>query len=365
MLHILQLPGTLSRSNGRMTVIMNIYREIIKKDIQFDFLVTEVAENDYSEEIRKLGGKIFSLPSGKDTLFTVRRKMREVLSNSSYRYDVIHYHAISSWGIAIDIPYRKKIKVITHSHATKLSDTLLKSLRNRLFSLNIFFNSNQFVACSPEAGDKLFMGRSFTYLPNAINIENFLFDEEKRKTYRKMLSIKSNQLVIGNVGRIAKQKNQLFLLKILVYLLERGIDTKLVIVGDGNLKKNLQHEINSAQLQNNVVLAGAVKNPGDYYSAMDVFLLPSLFEGLPMVGVEAQANGLPSIFSSQTSQCVNMFNASFVDLKEKNVRQWFEAILSHWEGGRDESAIKHIKKQKFDIYSGVSEWTRLYEILIQ
>lgn len=361
MLHILQLPGTLSRSNGRMTVIMNIYREIIKKDIQFDFLVTEVEENDYSEEIQELGGRIFSLPSGKDNLLAVRKKMREVLSNLSYQYDIVHYHAISSWGFAIDIPYRKKIKVITHSHATQLSDTIPKSFRNRIFTLNIFLYSNQFIACSDEAGKKLFIRSKFIYLPNAINPTSFLYDQDKRVSYRRMLKIKDNELLIGSVGRLAKQKNQQFLIKILDYLIKKGIPAKLLIIGDGADMKKLISITSQFELTDNVSFIGSVPNPSDYYSAMDVFALPSLFEGLPMVGVEAQANGLPTVFSSAISKQVNVYNAIFIGIKEKNIKTWGEAIIYHWQQGRDRLALDHIRSNGFDSTFNVQRWVKIYD----
>ncbi|KAA8366080.1 glycosyltransferase [Leuconostoc mesenteroides] len=361
MLHILQLPGTLSRSNGRMTVIMNIYREIIKKDIQFDFLVTEVAENDYSEEIRELGGKIFSLPSGKDTLFAVRRKMREVLSNSSYRYDVIHYHAISSWGFAIDIPYREKINVITHSHATQLSDTIPKSLRNRIFTLNIFLYSNQFIACSNEAGGKLFIRSKFIYLPNAINPKPFLYNQKKRVSYRKMLKIEDDELLIGSVGRLAKQKNQQFLIKILDYLIKKGIPAKLLIIGDGIDRKKLIDRASQFNLTDYVRLIGSVRNPSDYYSAMDIFALPSLFEGLPMVGIESQANGLPAVFSSTISKQVNIYNASFIGIEEEDIKKWGETIISSYRQGRDKLALNHIRNSGFDSTFNVQRWIKIYD----
>lgn len=364
MLHILQLPGTLSRSNGRMTVIMNIYREIIKNGIQFDFLVTENNEDDYSDEIKQLGGKIFSLPRGQDTLTGVRKKMKQVLSNLPYRYDIVHYHAISSWGFAIDIPYRKKIKVITHSHATKLSDTPLKSLRNRLFTLNIFLYSNKFIACSEEAGKRLFFNKKFVYLPNAINPVPFLYNQSKRIKYREILNVRDDELLIGNVGRLAKQKNQQFLIRILEYLINKGIPAKLLIIGDGKYKNKIVNDALNFKLMDNVNLIGSVSNPGDYYSAMDVFALPSAFEGLPMVGIESQANGLPAVFSSAISRQVDVQNSMFVGIEERDIKTWGEAIINCWQSGRDSMALEHIQNNGFDSTLSVQKWTEIYDNLV-
>lgn len=360
MLHILQLPGTLSRSNGRMTVVMNAYRELVKHDIQFDFLVTSVTKNDYTEEIKSLGGKIFTISKDEDTLRAVRQKMKHVVNQSKYRYDAVHYHAISSWGFALDIPYRENIRVITHSHATRLSDTWFKSVRNRIFTLNIFLYSDQFIACSNEAGKKLFMGRNFVYLPNAINPTQFFYSENNRKKYRNIMQIKNNELVIGNVGRLAKQKNQQFLIKVLNYLVKLGIPAKLLIVGDGINKQNIVNRASELGLINNIILVGAVNNPSEYYSAMDVFALPSVFEGLPMVGVEAQANGLPAIFSSSISRQINVYDAQFVDIKEKDIETWAKKIIILWKQGRDKTAPQHIENSHFNISTVFNDWKHLY-----
>lgn len=359
MIRILQLPGNLSKSNGRMTVLMNIYKKLDRSEVQFDFLATLTTEENYIEEIKLLGGAVFFITDSENSFKNVRQKMREVLSNK--HYDVVHYHAISEWGAAIDIPKRKKIKVITHSHATKLSDSILKSIRNRLFSLNIFFCSDRFAACSIQAGKKLFLGKKFTYVPNVVNLSKYIFNNKKRKTYRKLLKIDDNTLVIGNTGRLAKQKNQKYMLRILKKLLQEGIDAKLIIVGGGPLSNDLYNESKNLGLINRTLLVGEVNNSNDYYSAMDVFLLPSLYEGLPMAGVEAQANGLPSIFSNTTSSQVNVFNAKFIETNNNGLQKWANQVVNFWKLGRDNCSNYHIRVSGFDANYGVSNWVKLYK----
>lgn len=358
MLNVLQLPGNLSKSNGRMTVLMNVYRQIDKKKIQFDFLATLTSEENYIDEILSLGGRVFFLEDKEISIRNVRKKMERVLSENNY--SIVHYHAISEWGVSIDIPYRKKIEVISHSHATKLSDSFLKSVRNRIYTFNSFLFSTQFAACSTEAGKKLFLGHKFYYAPNVVNTTKYRFNSNKRQRYRAEWKITGDTLVLGNIGRLAKQKNQNFLLDVLQKILEKGIKAKLVIIGDGPQRGTLIKKINELGLNKDAVLVGEVSNPNDYYSAMDVFLLPSLFEGLPMVGIEAQANGLPAIFSDTTSREVNMFDAEFLSIHKKNVETWANKAVDLWKIGRDATAEDHIKDKSFDILTGTKRWTELY-----
>lgn len=359
MVRILQLPGNLNRSNGRMTVIMNIYKQLQKLGFQFDFLATLTSEDNYIEEIIKLGGHVFYLNEDQVTLVNVRKRMKTILSET--KYDIVHYHAISEWGITIDIPHKRGIKVITHSHATEFSDSLFKSIRNRIFSLNIFSNSDMFAACSQEAGRHFFGRHSFIYLPNAIDTSAFIFQEDKRILLRNQLGILPEQLVIGNVGRLSKQKNQFFLLKVLNFMIKQGVDAKLLVIGDGPLKAELKKEIEKLKLESSVLLPGFVTSPADYYSVMDVFALPSLFEGLPMVGVEAQSNGLPAIFSDKVSQTVNLYNANFLKINEESTALWAEKFMLFWKKGRDNCAPEHVMQKKFDSNTGSLIWKKLYD----
>lgn len=358
MIKVLQLPGSLNKSDGRMTVLMNIYRQLDREKIQFDFLARLTSEENYIDEILSLGGRVFFLEDKDISIKNVRNSMKRVLSENNY--DIVHYHAISEWGISIDIPYRKKIKVITHSHATKLSDSFFKSLRNRIYSLNAFLFSTQFAACSTEAGEKLFLGHKFYYAPNVVNITKYKFNSSKRIKYRSEWGVTDNTLVLGNIGRLAKQKNQIFLLSVLQKVLAEGIEAKLVIIGDGTQKEVLSKKINDLGLEKDVVLVGEVSNPSDYYSAMDVFLLPSLFEGLPMVGIEAQANGLPAIFSDTTSKEVNMFDAEFMSIRQNDFEKWADQAIALWKKGRDTKSEEHIKDKNFDIVTGTERWSELY-----
>lgn len=359
MIRILQLPGNLSKSNGRMTAIMNTYRKIDRSMIQFDFLATLTNDDNYIEEIKLLGGTVRTIKEKNSTFIEVRKVMKEILDLG--KYDLVHYHAISEWGMALDVVKKRNIKLITHSHATQLSDNFLKSIRNRIFSMNIFIFSDGFAACSLEAGEKLFLMRKFTFLPNVIDSNKYKFNEEKRQKNRQILGIPSQELVLGNVGRLAKQKNQAYLLLILKELLSRGIQSKLLIVGDGVLKSEIQQKIDDLDLKNHVILTGEVSHPMDYYSAMDVFLLPSLYEGLPMAGIEAQANGLPTIFSDSTSRQANMYNASFLKTNETSVKQWVEEICKKWRvEKRDTNAAYHIDHQGFSADKGAQKWVQLY-----
>ena len=135
MKRVLQLTDSIEKRNGRMSVVMNIYRKIDRSRIQFDFLVTDYGYDNYYDEIIKLGGNVYFLPANKQSLKEIKKIFIKVINLQ--KYDYIHYHAVSKWGECIDYAKRQNIKVIVHSHATKMSDSFIKSIRNRIFSLNV------------------------------------------------------------------------------------------------------------------------------------------------------------------------------------------------------------------------------------
>ena len=338
MIRVLQLPDSTEKRNGRMSVIMNVYRKIDRSKIQFDFACTDYGFENYQDEIRKMGGKVYMLPK-KDLSFS---KIKKLITNllASGQYSYLHYHALSKWGCALSIAHKAGVKIIVHSHATKMSDTVLKSIRNRVFSLPLFLYADKKAAVSLEAGEKLFLGTEFEYIPNMIDYKSFVFDPLSRDRIRNLYNIDPETVLVGCVGRISKQKNQKYAIEVLNRLVRDSTKRiKLMIVGDAEEKdrttlNNLYSLIKMYRLNKNVIFTGMVDNIADYYSAFDLFWLPSLYEGMPTAGVEAEANGLNLIVSNTVSRDLNVTgNIKFLPIKEKNISSWecmsLENLRSH------------------------------------
>lgn len=362
MKRILQLTDSIEKRNGRMSVVMNIYRKIDRNRIQFDFLVTDYGCDNYYDEIIKLGGNVYFLPVNKQSLREIKNMFMKV--TSSQKYDYIHYHAVSRWGECINYAKKQNVKVIVHSHATRMSDSFIKSIRNRIFSLNVLNCSDKRVAISPEAGKELFLWRNFEYIPNMVSYSKFAYSTYDRKLFRQKYNINNDEKVIGMVGRISKQKNQLFALKVLNMLLKSKLKVKLMIIGDNDIKEkkyyeNIKEYIYSNHLDTQIIFTGLVDNPEKYYSMFDVFWLPSLYEGMPTVGIEAQANGLPIIVSNTVTK--SMMISNNIKYLTINKKKWFDFTKKALKEYRNLDAIQEIRKSPFNEMSVVNRWMKLYE----
>ncbi len=363
MKRVLQLTDTIEKRNGRMSVVMNVYRRINRKKLQFDFLVTDYGHENYYDEITKLGGHVYFLPSKELSLKEIKNMFLKVISLRKYEY--VHYHALSKWGECISYAKDHNIKVIVHSHATRLSDSFTKSLRNRLFSLNIFTCANERVAVSPEAGEKLFLWQKFEYIPNMIEYSNFTYNSRERNLLRQKYNVKNDENLIGIVGRIAKQKNQIFALKVLNQLVQQKPNVKLMIVGDYDSKEEPYYQavkdyIDRNHLNKHVIFTGLVNDLRKYYSAFDLLWLPSLYEGMPTVGIEAQANGLPILASDSITKSMRIINnVAYLATKNKE-GLWSKVTKQLLAKHRDMNAIIKINQSLFNENIIVGKWEKLY-----
>lgn len=302
-LRILHIVQGMNRG-GIETMLMNYYRNIDRSKIQFDFLMTEETVCDYESEIIELGGKIYRLPR-----ISIINPIKYLVSINSFfkshkEYVIIHSHmnAISTFPLLIGrlngIPIR-----IAHSHISTSSHGIKGLLKNTLrYSLRLFTTIN--FACGNDAGRYLF-GNTFNqnetnYLVNnAIDTEKYKFNQSVRNNIRSKLNISDNTIVIGHVGRLTKQKNHNFIIDIFKSFHERNKDSILLIIGNGELKDQIEDKIKKLGIEKNVIFTGVIPNVNEHLQAMDIFLFPSLYEGLSLSLIEAQASGL-ICFTSDT-----------------------------------------------------------------
>lgn len=358
MIRVLQLPGAIERRNGKMSVIMNIYRKIDRSKVQFDFACTDFGFDNYLEEIHQLGGKVFFLQ--KETIHNINKLVKSLLSTGNYAF--LQYHAISKWGCSLPIAHKYNVKTIVQSHSAGLSDTLIKSIRNRIFSLNIIKDADYRIAISRKAGKKLFMWQDFMVVPNMINYSRFQFNDKARKRIRKELGIKSGECLIGCVGRIVKVKNQEYSLKLLRQL---PTNYKIVFVGSGAFKgkrfNHLNKIISDYRLKDRVIFTGEVKNVSDYYSAFDIFWLPSLYEGLPTVVLEALSNGLYCILSDRITKEIGISRyIKFLPITARGENAWIKET-ENCGFKRNDYPLKNIDNSIFNTNSVINEWIKIYQ----
>lgn len=338
---------------------MNVYRKIDRSKIQFDFACTDYGFDNYLEEITQLGGNVFFVK--KETLQNIRQLVSSLLATGKYSY--LQYHAISKWGCSLSVAHKYNVKTIVESHSAGLSDTLIKSIRNRIFSLNIIKDSDYRVAISQKAGNKLFMYQKYTVIPNMVDYPKFKFNQDVRKKIRQQLKIKPDEYLIGCVGRIAKEKNQEFSLKVLKHLSPKY---KIAFVGSealgGERIRRLKKIVSDYGIKDRVIFTGEVKNVSDYYSAFDVFWLPSLFEGLPTVVLEALSNGLLCIISDKITREIGISNyVKFLPITPGAEKQWIDET-ENYSFKRNNKPLTDINHSIFNISDVINNWMKIYDV---
>lgn len=315
-IRILHVLGSLDRG-GAETMIMNIYRNIDRSKIQFDFIVHTNEKCDYNDEILEYGGKIFNIPryTGKNH-FKYKRAWIEFF-NSYPQYKVIHGHMRSTASIYLRIAKKYGLVTIAHSHSTASRGNVLEKIVKKIMQFPIRYRADYLFACSNEAGKWLFGRNSikkdnYKVIKNAIDIEKYTFNEVKRSEIRKKLNIQ-NKFVVGHVGSFTYPKNHKFLIDVFYEIQKQEKDSVLLLIGDGVLRPQIEEQIKKFGINNKVIMTGVVSNVNDYMQAMDVFVFPSIFEGLGMAVIEAQAAGLQCIVSE------NIPKEAYITEKIKNI----------------------------------------------
>lgn len=326
-LKVLYVIPTLELADGVTSYALNYYRNFEKIDV--DFIITASEEkNQYYNEIIKNGSSVFFIKSNDiKHIFKSIRNIKNFFKKNKGTYDIVHCH-VANTGLFY-LYYAKKYDIknrIIHSHATISADSMIHKVRNDLILPLTLKNSNINYACSQLAGEAMFKNKKFKVINNAIDINRFRYNENYRKKWRDIYSIADDEIVIGNVGRLCNQKNQLFLMDVFKKINESNKKFRLFIVGNGDLKEKIVQKIKKLDLGSYINLIESVDYINELYSMFDIFVLPSLYEGLPVVGVEAQANGLPCVFSNKiTSELKINNNVNFANIH--NVEDFFNTVI--------------------------------------
>jgi glycosyltransferase involved in cell wall biosynthesis len=358
MIRILQIIPSLKVESGITNVVLNWHRNIDKSKVQFDYLYFTESTVNYEKEIENLGGKCYKLPYPsfiKPWVF-----IKAVKKFFRYnKYNTIHSHVIHLSFFFYPFAKFYGVKnIIHHSHNIKWSDKFLNGLRNRFlfFWARIFITKK--LACSDLAGKFLFK-KHYKIINNGIDTEKFKFNEEIRSKIREELNIK-DKFVIGHIGRFSHEKNHEFIIDIFNELYKQDKNSILLLVGDGQLKKEIEQKVYNLELGKNVIFTGNKKNVNDYYQSMDVFILPSFQEAFPVVGVEAQTSGLPCFFSNCMTTDIVICNSKQLSL-DLSAKQWADEI-SKYKNFIRKDVSKIIRSKGFDISWCVKQIYSFYEI---
>lgn len=357
-IRVLQCVSNMDRA-GIETMLMNFYRNIDRNKIQFDFLVNKSKPGDYDEEIKKMGGNIYVSPGLSPFNWFKYQKFLKNLFNEHKEYKIIHCQNEAMGLPALIAAKKRGIPVrISHSHNTTTRFDIKWPVKI-LYKKLIKKYATDYVACSQAAGT-YFFNEDVKVINNAIDSDKFVFDNEIRKNIRNELKV-NNKLVLGHVGRFEPQKNHEFLIKIFKDYTLLNENAILLLVGEGTLQKKIKEEVEALGLSNKVIFTGSVPNVNDYYQAMDLFLLPSFHEGLPVVGIEAQASGLKCLLSDKITKEVDICkNSTFIGIER--TADWIKEIDKNKEYER-KNMKKYLVNNNYDIKAASDALTEYYSKL--
>ncbi len=348
-IRILHVFGSLN-TGGAQSRTMDIYRSIDRRKVQFDFAINTEAKNFFSEEVISLGGRIFNFPrfTGKN-YFTYKEAWRSFFKEHT-EYKIVHGHQTSTGFIYLNEAKKSGVKVRVAHARNSNKDSLVKKYTTRLaryYATDLFAVSK--LAGISEFGNNLVSDGTVKVIPNAINAENYKFDECVRNEVRKKLQL-NNEFAVVHIGRFHAQKNHVFLLDVFKELLKSIPNAKLFLVGDGELRKDIEAKVADLNIVDSVKILGIRSDVPELLQGMDLMLFPSFFEGLPGVVLEAQAAGLPCIISDTITDEVLITNDIYSLNLSSGIKAWSDKILN-MKSVEDRKELNTLVNKRFGIHS--------------
>lgn len=323
---ILCIVGSMN-AGGAETFLMKIYRNIDRTKYQMDFCVAITEPGVYDEEIRSLGGRIlYTVPKSKGFIKSFMR-IREIVADNKYNYVMrVSQHSLSGLELIAAKLGGAKTTIFRSSNTQTGGSRINKILHKVCIPITKYIPEIK-IAPSTEAAEFMFgkgsvLNKSAKIIPNGLDVEQYKFNLENRIKHRREFGIEENTLVFGHIGRFSMQKNHKFLIEIFAKIHEINPQSVLLLVGKGELESNVRKDVEQLGLTNKVIFAGVRKDVTELLSAMDIFLFPSFFEGMPNTVIEAQTSGLPCLISDTITKEVAITDlVNFLELDE-NPEQW-------------------------------------------
>ena len=348
---------------GVESVVMNYYRHIDRTKIQFDFICDDDSTNIPYEEIESLGGKVILIPPYQK-IFKYHKELKKVLKEGNYKIVHSHINTLSVFSLfaakCAGVPVR-----IAHSHSTTNKKEWKKNLLKQILRPFSKVFATDYMACSELAGRWLFGNKTFEegkvyILNNAIDLDKFKYNENIRKQKRKELNMDEDTLVIGHVGRFVEQKNHRFLIDIFNELHKKNKNSILLLIGQGPLDGEIKEKVRTLNIETSVRFLGQRNDVNELYQAFDVFVLPSLYEGLPVVGIEAQVCCDLCFFSDDmTKETKILESAEFMSL-DNTPEVWTDNILNKVQFHKKYNTVEEISKYGFNIKNEATKLEKKY-----
>lgn len=337
---------------GSQAFVMNIYNHIDRTKVQFDFVVTPEERKDLYDEVERLGGRVYVCPKYIGKNHFAFCKWWNTFFEEHKEYHVIHGHVRSTAAIYLAIAKKHGLVTIAHSHSTSNGSGISGFVKDTM-QLPIRFIADYLFACSDKAGIWLYGKKAtkrsnYRMIPNSVDLERFSFDETKRNEMRELLGISHQEFVIGHIGRFTEPKNHKFLVELFADYYKHNRNSRLLMIGDGELYEAIKMQCKELGISEAVIMPGSRFDTENFYQAMDAFVFPSLWEGLPVSVVEAQANGLTCLVSDVITRDVNLTDLiMYLPLDDK--KQWLSKIdetkcIAH----KKVSDNNRLKLQSFD-----------------
>jgi glycosyltransferase involved in cell wall biosynthesis len=365
-IYVLQL-GMTKNIGGMETYLMTQYR-ILNKNIKYDFInLTGEFPIAFNEEIKRNNSKIYAVPTRKINPLLHYYEIMKILIKNKNKYDFIVLNTCNLYYIFplffakfVGIPNR-----IIHSHNSN-DEIKISFFRKILININkilMNFSVTDYWACSNIAGKWMFDNKSFKVIHNAIKVSDFVYNEEIRRKIRKKFNILEEKFIVGHVGRFSYQKNHKYLIKIFYEINKLMPNAELLLVGDAvNDKKYLndaKETVKILKLEKKVKFLGMRNDVAELMQAMDCFVMPSRFEGLPVVGIEAQTAGLPCFFSDTITEELYITDlANYISLKESPI-VWAKKIIESKNKLR-KNMLNEIRAKGYDINVEIKKLENFY-----
>lgn len=359
---VLHVLGSLGLG-GAESRIMDLYRNIDRNEMQFDFVTHSSKEEHFEKEIRQLGGNVYRIPRFKVyNWFGYKKAWKRFFSEHS-EFCAVHGHMTSTAALYLPIAKRQGAP-LTIAHARSAGVPAgIKGLFTRFLRFPLKYRADYCLACSKEAGEAVYGKRWMEegraeVIPNAIDAAKYVYQEAVRDKIRKELNIEE-KLVIGHVGSFRMPKNHAFLLQVFAQIYRKRKDACLLLLGEGELMEEVKKQAEELAIAEAVHFLGNRADVSPYYQAMDFLVFPSFFEGLPGTIVEAQTAGLSCLLSDTITKEVKVTKLVAFYSLERPAAEWADYVLAH-TGYERRDRLEEVRKAGFDIQAQITRYGDLY-----
>ena len=360
MIRVLYILPSINKANGVNKFVYNYLSKINNKNFHFEILTQESRSIDFAKKYEDIGVKVHTLPSFKKHSFFKNINNIKSFFKANDSYDIVHCNVVNYGAFYLRAAKKNGSNIrILHSHATKSSDKIISKIRNFFLEPVAKYYANEYAACSVLAAKHLFRNKKFKLIYNAMDvtaIQNKLYSCDINTNF---LTLSKGKKVIGFVGRLVKQKNPLFIVEIAYKLKLIYKNFIILIIGTGILEEKMKEEIVKANMNEHFFFLGEIEDAKPYYNYMDCFILPSIFEGLPLVAIEAQLSGLPCLISAKVTNEVKISHTcKLINIDSAEI--WATEIVNSFN---EHKILPYA--QEYDIHYAKEDLINYYKLLLK